>query len=847
MAFFNFYMLLGTLAVSIPIIIHILNRKSAKLVKWGAMRFLKDSLVSRRRKILLEEFLLMCLRCLLLLLLALVAARPFITPGSMMSWLVVLPMMLMATAAIAGSFILTTYPKWKRRLRVLAVLLMALSGVALVFEERLQNKIFSARGARDIALILDASDSMDVQVDGVRNFDRAIAESTRLLETAPAGSTFSLIVGGSIPYAPIASPISDRDSVLTALQEVSSGKGTMKVPETLTLAAMTLARGNNPAKQLILMSDGQREGWNLAGKRGEWVAVKESVNQLPGNPPLILRRLDLPLQIRNAAVSDVTFSRDSIGLDRPVGIYVTIKNAGDQAITPGEVFVKVEGVTYQNDELGQLSPHSESVLAFEHQFTKTGAHLLEVELTGADDLPADNRTTRIVTPVKELKVLLVDGNPALQFMDRATAFAALALAPRGGESDSSMIKPKVVNAADFARMKNLSEYAAILLLDVPRLPKDAADGLARYVVAGGGLLVAHGPQTQADFYNQWKLNAYAVLPAIVGEQQFPGLEANEVSDDELTLSAASLAHPALEMMRTNNMDLAQVVFRSYWKLVPPEESGDLNSKVGFRLSNEDPFLISHPLGAGRVVQLSTGLDTRDSNLPSSRAFVLVLHQLIYNLVDAGMGDLNVPYTLGANLNLSRMIPMTDADGRNQLIQPLKGDQAIATLIGENGEAVPAALQVMGDKDSREQVLMLELPPILSAGLYAIDLPKVLHRPLQTWLNSENQLLLSFYRSGNEGQLQTLDEKDREKIRRYLLWQEALNPEQLISAVEGARFGRELWRPIALTLLALLLVEIAVCRWIAIRRQMGETLKVDFQELNQPKDSFLKHLDKFKNG
>ncbi|MDF3128280.1 BatA domain-containing protein [Kiritimatiellaeota bacterium B1221] len=846
MAFFNFYMLLGTFAVSIPIIIHILNRKSAKPVKWGAMRFLKDSLVSRRRKILLEEFLLMCLRCLLLLLLALVAARPFITPGSMMSWLVVLPMMLMATAAIAGSFVLATFPKWKRRLRVLAVLLMGLSGAALLFEERLQNKIFSARGARDIALILDASDSMDVQVDGVRNFDRAIAESTRLLETAPAGSTFSLIVGGGIPYAPIASPISDRDSVLTALQELSSGKGTMKVPETLTLAAMTLARGNNPAKQIILMSDGQREGWNLAGKRGEWVAVKESVNQLPGNPPVILRRFDLPLQIRNAAVSEVSFSRDSIGLDRPVGIYVTIKNPGDQAITPGEVLVKVEGEIYRNDTLGQLPPHAERVLIFEHQFTQAGAHLLEVELTGTDDLPADNHTRRIVIPVSKLKVLLVDGNPARQFMQRASAFAAMALAPRG-DGEDSFIQPKVVSAADFSRLKNLSEYAAILLLDVPRLPKDAAENLARYVVTGGGLLVAHGPQTQVDFYNQWKLNAYPVLPAQLGDQQFPGLNADGGSDSELTFSPASLSHPALEMIRENHMDLAQVVFHSYWKLIPPEESGDLNSKVGFRLSNEDPFLISHPLGAGRVVQLSTGLDVRDSNLPSARAFVLVLHQLIYNLANAGRGDLNVAYTLGANLNLSNLVLMTDTDGRNQLIQPLKDTASAALLIDEAGKEVSASLQVMGDKGSRAQVLMLELPPMLSAGLYKIDLPESIRRPLQPWLNPDNQLLFSFYRSGNEGRLQALDEKDREKIRRYVLWQEALDAEQLVSAVEGARFGKELWRPIAVTLLLLLLVEIALCRWIAIRRQMGESLKVDFQELNQPKDSFLKHLDKFKNG
>ena len=48
MTFLNWAMLAGMAVVAIPIIIHLLNRRRATVVDWGAMRFLLDSLTSRR-------------------------------------------------------------------------------------------------------------------------------------------------------------------------------------------------------------------------------------------------------------------------------------------------------------------------------------------------------------------------------------------------------------------------------------------------------------------------------------------------------------------------------------------------------------------------------------------------------------------------------------------------------------------------------------------------------------------------------------------------------------------------------------------------------------------------------
>ena len=65
MTFINWNILFGLFAVSIPILIHLFNRRKAKFIDWGAMQFLLGSLVNRKRRILVEELILMVLRCLL--------------------------------------------------------------------------------------------------------------------------------------------------------------------------------------------------------------------------------------------------------------------------------------------------------------------------------------------------------------------------------------------------------------------------------------------------------------------------------------------------------------------------------------------------------------------------------------------------------------------------------------------------------------------------------------------------------------------------------------------------------------------------------------------------------------
>src|SRR5262245_1388168 len=65
----------GAALVSAPIIIHLINRMRFRRVKWAAMEFLLKAQKRMKRKLIIEQLILLLLRCLLVFLLGLLFAR----------------------------------------------------------------------------------------------------------------------------------------------------------------------------------------------------------------------------------------------------------------------------------------------------------------------------------------------------------------------------------------------------------------------------------------------------------------------------------------------------------------------------------------------------------------------------------------------------------------------------------------------------------------------------------------------------------------------------------------------------------------------------------------------------
>ncbi|MDX1682727.1 MAG: BatA domain-containing protein, partial [Phycisphaeraceae bacterium] len=69
----------GAAAVSIPIIIHLLSRYRRRRQPWAAMRFLREAFEQQRRRMRLEQWLLLAARCLVVSLLGLALAGPLLS------------------------------------------------------------------------------------------------------------------------------------------------------------------------------------------------------------------------------------------------------------------------------------------------------------------------------------------------------------------------------------------------------------------------------------------------------------------------------------------------------------------------------------------------------------------------------------------------------------------------------------------------------------------------------------------------------------------------------------------------------------------------------------------------
>ena len=317
MSFFAPLMLLGLAAAAAPVILHILRRRTADRVPWGAWMFLADSLRRRRRRLVLEDVVLLVLRTLVLVLAAIAFARPFLP----------------------------------------------------------ELHFFGGAGMdKDVVLVVDASASMKLSDPSGRTaFDRAIEEARSLVEDSPKGTAFGIVVGEGTPVILTPSPISAKREVLELLDSLKPGDDAMDAPRSLAAAGEVLVGGANPAKEVVVLGDGQAYGWRC-GDEAEWKRVERIFARFPRRPPVVWRTFERPGDVRNAAIAAVRPSRRVIGTDRPAAFSVTVVNAGSVPFSPGDVVMRVDGAEAARAPVGQILPGLARTFEFSHAFAKPGRH-----------------------------------------------------------------------------------------------------------------------------------------------------------------------------------------------------------------------------------------------------------------------------------------------------------------------------------------------------------------------------------------------------------------------------------------------------------------------------------------
>src|SRR3954453_3178960 len=82
MLFLNPFILSALALASVPIIIHLLNRRRFQLVEWAPMKYLKLTIKTNRRRMRIEQLLLLIVRTLIVALLFVALARPALSKNA---------------------------------------------------------------------------------------------------------------------------------------------------------------------------------------------------------------------------------------------------------------------------------------------------------------------------------------------------------------------------------------------------------------------------------------------------------------------------------------------------------------------------------------------------------------------------------------------------------------------------------------------------------------------------------------------------------------------------------------------------------------------------------------------
>jgi hypothetical protein len=813
MIFLNALFLAGLAAVLVPLVIHLLNRVRARPVEWGAMRFLRQSLNVRRRRMQLEEALVLLVRCLAVALLALALARPFVRPASLFPPWMILGAILLPVALLAvGAAFWSDPPRRRIFLRASAVLLL-LAAAAGWFEARRGGLPWRlAAGEKDVVLVLDASASMGLRSEGRSTFDRAVEEALALIESLPRNDAVGVVWAGPAPRVCLR-PTADREALRKVLTDeaLKPSAGSMGALESLYAAARLLEESRNPEKLVVFITDGHRAGWDFEAER-RWTFLAERFGKLPVPPRLLIRRLPMPEQVSDAMVADIALSRQVVGPDRPVGIEAVIANAGTLPVRPGTVELLVDGLLAGRADIRREIPvGAVERVKFQNRFDAAGRHVLSVRLGFEDDSPVNNSASRALDVLERVPILLVDGSPAERFFRGAAGFLRVALQPGSDSANSTnepLIRAEVKSVREFSRLEDLSGYAVVVLANVARMPDATAAKLAGFVAAGGGLLIAPGERAEPEFYNAWRTGSGGLVPSarLAGRQ-------TATREEPFRLDRLSCSHPALRIpVETMPQDAGRFLSSVCWNL--ETDPVDRDVRVGARFGGGSALLAERTHGLGRILMTAIAMDRHDSNLPTLKSFVPFAHELILDLAALNRPVLHLKPGDELVLKMKLRKPFWGIDpaavSRAAAKQPLALE-----LAGPGSNRLAAAAQVLPDGD-----VLLRSSDTVEPGLYRLVIPASLRtsEPGKSPPAEPLEIPFSVGPSAEEARPGSLSEADLILARNRIGLVDAPDRQALARVSSGQAPGREMWRGLAVAALLGLLAEVALTRWVAIRRQ-----------------------------
>ena len=473
--------------VSIPIIIHLLNRRRFKVVTWAAMRFLLAAQKKSSRRMRIEQLLLLIVRCLIVLLLVLAMAS--VTGWAETAW------------------------RW-----------FAPEGA----------KTITTGGARAHKIIvLDGSFSMALKPGDTSCFERAKALAAKIVRESSSGDGFTVVLMGAPPRRIVPEPSEDSRLVAGEIGRVKMPHGNADLAATLnTVESMVQSSPHKFAdKQVYFLTDMQQSTWVI--RQPGVVAGTLQKIQAKARTVFIDVGVD---NAANVAVTNLTLGDEIATAGRETTIQATLHNYGRETLTKvrvklfvGQARMKASdapmNLSQEQERIVDTVEHGQQTpVTFAYKFREPGEYVVQVRMEKIDDLELDDVRSMVVQVKKDVPVLLVNGKPAAKELDQATGWLHKALNPFDDAAAPANVvaRPTVINPLKFTdeMQGDLANYDCVFLCDVPSFLGPEVKRLESHLRRGGGVVFCLGPQVQVGEYNRLLYkDGMGILPApLVGVQ-----------------------------------------------------------------------------------------------------------------------------------------------------------------------------------------------------------------------------------------------------------------------------------------------------------------------------------------
>ena len=633
----------GAGATSIPIIIHLLNKRKFRIIVWAAMDFLLAAQRRNARKLKFRRWLLLAVRCLALLILAAGVAQ-----------------LLLSNAVVGGML----------------------------------------GGQRAIIVVWDDSYSMAWQKPGTRSaFDRSKRLLGDLLAGLPAGDTAMVIHASR--GGPVAGnkPTPDHVTLKAQVDAAQVSDAGTDLAGALDQAAGTLKDLENTtsSRQVVVLTDLSRSA--LAGAQkgeGSGERLKKSVATVQ-KLATALRVIDLGSDEQaNMGVAEIRAQRPVVVAGTPTEFRITVVNATDHPQIDIPLTVSLDGVIVHTEKLGKIEPgNSHNVLASVTAPT-AGLHLLEAKLP-PDLLQTDDARRLMIDVQREVPVLLVDGSPGDNRTLGSTTYLAVAYSLSAeGKTGGTIFSPKTITELELDKTP-LPGYSAVVLSDVGAPTKRVAEDLKKYVEEGGLLIIFPGGRTNAALMDEALGDGGAkLLPATFG--QLIKVEHPEQVGEGVTFNPEGFTHPVLQKFGEAYQAGLQVGFtnvqtQQYLKLGVPKD-GSVETILRYTTKQAgaagDAAVVTRPAGKGRVVQFASSADATWNTFGPKPSFLPFLHELMYYSLPRQPDVLTL--MVGEKINLP-----ADVASPGAWTAPRKERISVTTTIEKDGRArlTSAALTAAG--------------------------------------------------------------------------------------------------------------------------------------------------------